>query len=156
MAHELTHILWAMLFGGRAKKLEVSGSGGKVLINRSNFLISLAPYFFPLYTMFFMVIYLIAKIQYHPYIAFFIGASFSFHIALTLYSMKTDQSDFVEDSSLFFSLAFIYFMNIVLIALLFGVISPEKFAVKDFAVSTAKNMWGIIKFAGTGINEMLK
>ncbi|MFP4465823.1 MAG: hypothetical protein ACLFP1_02095 [Candidatus Goldiibacteriota bacterium] len=156
MAHELTHILWAMLFGGRAKKLEISGKGGKVLINRSNFLISLAPYFFPLYTVFFMIIFLIAKVQYHPYIAFFIGASFSFHIALTLYSMRTDQSDFVEDSSLFFSLLFIYFMNVLVIALLFSVISPDKFTARDFAVNVSANLWDIMKFMGNAVNEMLK
>ena len=63
MAHELTHIFWAFLFGGKAKKLEVSASGGRVLINRTNFVITLAPYFFPLYTFIFLAVYIIAKEQ---------------------------------------------------------------------------------------------
>ncbi|HPI03490.1 MAG TPA: M50 family metallopeptidase [Candidatus Goldiibacteriota bacterium] len=131
MAHELTHIFWAFLFGGKAKKLEVSASGGRVLINRTNFVITLAPYFFPLYTFIFLAVYIIAKEQYLPYIAFLIGASLSFHIALTLYSMKSAQSDFHEDSNIFFSLSFVYLMNIIVIALIFSILS-EKVAFLDF------------------------
>ncbi len=131
MAHELTHIFWAFLFGGKAKKLEVSASGGRVLINRTNFVITLAPYFFPLYTFIFLAVYIIAKEQYLPYIAFLIGASLSFHIALTLFSMKSAQSDFHEDSNIFFSLSFVHLMNIIVIALIFSILS-EKVAFLDF------------------------
>jgi hypothetical protein len=48
--HELTHALWAWLFGGQVKKMKVSSAGGQVVVSKSNFLIVLAPYFFPLYT----------------------------------------------------------------------------------------------------------
>ena len=47
--HELTHALWTWLFGGQVKKMKVSSSGGHVIISKTNFLIALAPYFFPLY-----------------------------------------------------------------------------------------------------------
>src|SRR5213083_261670 len=47
--HELTHALWAWLFGGRVKKFKATSQGGHVVITRSNFFITLAPYFFPLY-----------------------------------------------------------------------------------------------------------
>ena len=45
--HELTHALWAWLFGGRVKKMKVTSDGGHVVISKTNFLIVLAPYFFP-------------------------------------------------------------------------------------------------------------
>ena len=45
--HEFTHALWTWLFGGRVKKMKVRSSGGHVLISKTNFLIALAPYFFP-------------------------------------------------------------------------------------------------------------
>jgi hypothetical protein len=48
--HELTHVLWTWIFGGRVKKMKVSSAGGQVVISKSNFVIALAPYFFPLYT----------------------------------------------------------------------------------------------------------
>ena len=37
------------LFGGEVKQMKVSSKGGHVLISKTNFLIALAPYFFPLY-----------------------------------------------------------------------------------------------------------
>src|SRR5437763_16460039 len=47
--HELTHALWTWLFGGKVKKFKASSNGGPVIVTKNNFLISLAPYFFPLY-----------------------------------------------------------------------------------------------------------
>src|SRR5213592_5032947 len=43
--HELTHALWACLFGGRVKKFKATSQGGHVVISKNNFLITLAPYF---------------------------------------------------------------------------------------------------------------
>ena len=47
--HELTHVLWTWLFGGRVTKFKATPKGGHVVVTKSNFLISLAPYFFPTY-----------------------------------------------------------------------------------------------------------
>src|SRR5258706_1741260 len=47
--HELTHALWTWLFGGRVRKFKASSEGGEVVISKNNFLITLAPYFFPVY-----------------------------------------------------------------------------------------------------------
>ena len=47
--HEVTHALWAKLFGGRvADHFHVSLEGGHVLTDRVNTWIALAPYFFPI------------------------------------------------------------------------------------------------------------
>src|ERR1051325_5540169 len=58
IGHELTHALWTWLFGGRVKKFKASGSGGHVVVTKSNFLIALAPYFFPLYAVLVVLIFL--------------------------------------------------------------------------------------------------
>lgn len=155
MTHELTHLFWAYIFGGRAKKLEVSHNGGKVLINKSNFLISLAPYFFPLYTFGFIIIYLIARIEFLPYIAFFIGASLSFHIALTLYSLKTNQADFTEDSNVFFSIAFIFLINVIIIAGILAMLSSKVDFLK-FLTNTLKGSIGIIVNVFGFVDKTLK
>ena len=125
MAHELTHALWAFIFGGKTKKLEVSSGGGRVLISKTNFLITLAPYFFPLYTFLFSVVFAIAQDRYRPYVAFFVGASLSFHLALTLYSLRSTQSDLREDSDVFFSLSFVTFMNLIVMAAILSLISDK-------------------------------
>src|SRR5438552_16436943 len=47
--HELTHALWAWLFGGRVQRFKATPDGGHVVVSKTNFFIALAPYFFPLY-----------------------------------------------------------------------------------------------------------
>src|SRR3954471_11618994 len=47
--HELTHVLWTWLFGGQVKKFKTGPTGGHVVVTKNNFVIALAPYFFPLY-----------------------------------------------------------------------------------------------------------
>src|ERR1041385_5205199 len=47
--HELTHAIWVWFFGGAVKKFKVTSDGGHVIVDKTNFIIALAPYFFPLY-----------------------------------------------------------------------------------------------------------
>jgi len=155
MSHELTHIFWAAVFGGKTRKLEVSSRGGRVMISKSNFFISLAPYFFPLYTFIIALIYFIAKEAYYSPIAFFLGASLSFHIALTLYSLRVNQSDFYEDSNVIFSVAFVYFMNVLVIALIFSMLS-EDVSFIDFIKGTVKGTYRIFTGIFMKIDEILK
>ncbi|MBW7908112.1 MAG: M50 family metallopeptidase, partial [Kiritimatiellae bacterium] len=51
LGHELTHAFWALLMGARVSRLRVTARGGSVTISKSNWIITLAPYFFPFYTM---------------------------------------------------------------------------------------------------------
>src|SRR5450432_1390693 len=67
--HELTHALWVWLMGGRVSRFRVGRDGGHILTDKNNFLIALAPYFFPLYSILVLALYgvgsLFADIQ--PY-----------------------------------------------------------------------------------------
>src|SRR5438874_13037684 len=56
--HELTHALWTWLFGGRVKKFKATSQGGHVIINKTNVLITLAPYFFPLYVVLVVLVFM--------------------------------------------------------------------------------------------------
>lgn len=58
--HELTHALWAWVFGGKIFEMKVSSEGGVVRTDKSNFLIVLAPYFFPVYVLITLLLWLIA------------------------------------------------------------------------------------------------
>src|SRR5512137_990831 len=49
VGHELTHVIWTWAFGGRVKGFRAGSQGGHVIVTKANFLIILAPYFFPLY-----------------------------------------------------------------------------------------------------------
>ena len=104
--HELTHALWTWLFGGRVKKFKASSQGGHVVVTRSNFLIALAPYFFPLYAVLVALIFLIGHWAWNwrNYLVWFhlaLGAAYGFHITLTWHILKNEQSDIAGQGYLF-------------------------------------------------------
>ena len=51
LGHELTHALWGLAFGAKVSNLKVRSTGGSVTLTKSNVWITLAPYFFPFWTM---------------------------------------------------------------------------------------------------------
>jgi hypothetical protein len=106
LGHELTHALWAWLFGGQLKKIKVSSSGGHVVVSKNNFLIVLAPYFFPLYAIIVVAIFAIGHLiwgwrNYLVYFHLLIGAAYSFHVMLTAHALKTRQTDITSQGYLF-------------------------------------------------------
>jgi len=129
VGHEMTHALFAMLFGGKVTSLHASNRGGRVTITRSNFLITLAPYFFPLYTFLALLLYGVAHAAHAQGIAldilvFVSGATFAFHVMLTLVFLGTDQTDIREHGQIF-SYPLIYLFNIVFAAFLLHVYFAE-------------------------------
>ncbi len=122
MGHELTHAFWAVLLGGRIKSLQISQAGGQVTLSKSNFFIALAPYFFPLYTFLLLPIYFISIPKYQPVLAFLIGFTLAFHVALTLHSLRDRQSD-LREVGLFFSLIFVYSMNLCVLVVVVAVVA---------------------------------
>lgn len=125
LAHELTHALFAVLSGGSIKSLQASVRGGKVVVSKSNFLITLAPYFFPFYAIIALLLYGAAlsagaHVAATNTLVALCGAAYTFHLALTLIFLGEDQSDILEQGALF-SYPLIYLFNVVFAALLVGV-----------------------------------
>jgi len=114
--HELTHALWAWLFGGRVKKFKVTAKGGHVVITKSNFLIVLAPYFFPLYVVAVVTVFALGHVllgwtRHWVWLHFLVGAAYAFHVTLTWHILQTRQSDITSQGYLFSSVV-IYLGNI--------------------------------------------
>jgi hypothetical protein len=137
--HELTHALWAWLMGGRVKKFKASSKGGHVVVTKSNFVIALAPYFFPLYAFLVVLLFVAGHWlwNWQHYVAWFhllLGAAYAFHITLTGFILQTRQSDITEHGYLF-SAVIIFLGNIFI--LLVGI--PLLAAKVD--VTTALGWW---------------
>jgi hypothetical protein len=120
-AHELTHALWGWVMGARIKKLRISRQGGSVTLSKSNFLIELAPYFFPLYTVLVILTYHLLGLffdlhVYEPFWLGLIGLTWGFHLTFTISTLLEHQPDIHENGRLF-SYALIYLMNVLGIAL---------------------------------------
>jgi hypothetical protein len=104
--HELTHALWTWIFGGQVKKMKVSSAGGHVVISKSNFVIALAPYFFPFYAVLVIVVFAVGHCFWNwtDYLVWFhlaVGAAYAFHVTLTWHALKAQQSDITSQGWLF-------------------------------------------------------
>jgi hypothetical protein len=121
LGHELTHALWGLLFGARVNHLRVSAEGGSVQLSRSNLLITLAPYFFPFYTMLLLlarwiVSFFVSPVPWPNVWLFFVGLTWSFHICFTIESLTIEQPD-VKEYGRLFSYVIIFLSNLFCICL---------------------------------------
>ncbi|HUZ06216.1 MAG TPA: M50 family metallopeptidase [Candidatus Paceibacterota bacterium] len=121
--HELTHALWTWLFGGRVKKIKVTSSGGHVVISKTNFVIALAPYFFPLYAALVVAVFAIGHWlwdwqRFFVYFHLLVGAAYAFHVTLTFHTLQTRQTDITSQGYLF-SAVVVFLGNLAV--LLFGI-----------------------------------
>jgi hypothetical protein len=105
--HELTHAVWTWIYGGQVKRFKAASHGGHVVTTKNNFVIALAPYFFPLYAILLVAIFFLGDLFWHwrrGYLTWFhllLGAAYAFHVTLTWEILKTRQSDITNQGRLF-------------------------------------------------------
>ncbi len=120
-------------------------------MSKSNFIVSLAPYCLPIYTLFILLAYLVARQKYsqaflEPLLIGAVGFTLSFHASLTLYAIRQNQPDIVN-SGPFFSLIFIVLANAWIIILLAKILFSNEISLLQFLTLTAgshKNIWQFI------------
>src|SRR5205085_8057353 len=100
-----------------------------IVTNRTNFVIALAPYFFPLYSLLAILAYGIASLfvnvaPYGQLLYAVLGITWAFHLTFTCWMIPKNQTD-LSDHGTFFSLVFIYLMNLVLLSVLLIIVSPQ-------------------------------
>ena len=150
LGHEIAHALATFICGGGVCSFRVSARGGGVLTTKSNFFIALFPYFFPTYTLFFWLVYFLFSLfrdvsKLIPHFLFLVGFSLTFHLVMTINSLKVKQTDIFKTGYLF-SVSLIYILNILLVSLILSLVF------KDFSFSaffhSALERAGDIYYAG--------
>ncbi|MFO1476047.1 MAG: hypothetical protein U1F98_05280 [Verrucomicrobiota bacterium] len=106
VGHELTHAVWTWMCGGQVRKFKAGSDGGHVVVSKSNFLIALAPYFFPLYAILVAGVYLGGNLawgwsRYAVWFHLALGAAYAFHVTLTCHILKMRQTDITQQGYLF-------------------------------------------------------
>ena len=127
--HELTHAVWALMMGGKVRGIKVTDKGGHARVTKSNFLITLAPYFFPIYCLLVILLFWAGHLVFDwtRYFGFFyilIGVSYGFHLTFTVSTLSTRQSDVTQHGWLF-AMTVIYWMNLLFLAVLFAAIATR-------------------------------
>jgi len=158
VGHELTHALFAVLFGGSVKSFQAGERGGRVTITKSNFIITLAPYFFPLYTFVAIVLHRLAVVFHIQgalgWLVFLAGATFGFHVILTLQFLRIDQNDIKEQGAIF-SYPLIYLFNVVFCALLIYILLAENMSYLIFLAGGIMKSMDMIYSAFHALFDMI-
>jgi len=117
LAHELTHAIWGALMGAEIFDINVGEDRGSVVMSKTNFLITLAPYFFPLYTVLAIICYYGLSIffdvaKYHIFWLAAIGFTWGFHLTFTISALMQHQTD-IHQHGRIFSYSVIYLFNLI-------------------------------------------
>ena len=129
LGHELLHGLTTTFFGGKVKDLKVSSEQGSIKTTTPNFIVALAPYLIPGYTIFITLVYFIASFfidvtRYYGVFMFLLGFTLMMHITYTAQSVRERQPDLFISGYLF-SISLLYIVNIIVVFLIIS------FAFKD-------------------------
>jgi len=119
--HELTHAVWTVACGGRVTKFKAGSGGGHVVVTKNNFLIALAPYFFPFYAVGVVAVFGVGHWiwNWQQYLVWFhlcLGAAYAFHVTLTMHILQTRQTD-ITQQGYFFSAVIVFLGNISVLLL---------------------------------------
>lgn len=128
--HEATHMLAAILTFHKPKgmSIEQDKGGSFTYEGKGNWLITIAPYFFPTFPLLWMVIDLFMgqKGNFEPWYIIGFGVVVGFHIAANYTQIHSEQTDFKKVGWIF-TMCFIPGANLLLIGYLWG------FALKGWA-----------------------
>lgn len=129
VGHELTHALWALLFGGRVKAFKATSKGGHVVLTKTNSLITLAPYFFPLYAALWVVGFLgvgwlLGWRRHLFWFHFGLGLTYAFHLTLTAAVLRVRQPD-LEGEGWIFSGVLIWLLHGILLLVALPFLAPR-------------------------------
>lgn len=122
MEHELTHMLFALLTFHKPVDLDVhQNKGGYFKFQgKGNWLIALAPYFFPTFPAVIMIASLIYKLMGQPvpdvYLSVF-GFMVGYHLASTILEIHPAQTDF-KTAGYIFTILFLPGVNLIVYGLL--------------------------------------
>ncbi|MEO8043961.1 MAG: hypothetical protein ABI674_03565 [Spartobacteria bacterium] len=141
--HELTHALWVWMMGGRVSRFKVGREGGHILTDKNNFLIALAPYFFPLYSILVLAIYgglsLFFNLQHYGQLLYaLVGMTWAFHLTFTCWMIPKNQTDLTDNGTIF-SLVVIYLINLLLLSALLVIASP-RITFESFGTDIVRNL----------------
>lgn len=124
--HELTHMLFAVLTFHKPKGLDINqDKGGSFSFEgKGNWLIALAPYFFPTFTFVLMVGLSIYHSLYGKNLSYELilyGVFIGYHFIVTFFEIHPKQTDFVVAGPIF-SICFIPGANLLIYGMLFAYI----------------------------------
>lgn len=153
IAHELSHAITGFLSGAVLRKIKIRKQSGFVLMDYSNLLVTLAPYYIPLYAIILSLTYFVINVffphlQLRRFFLFAIGFTTVFHIIHTIDILSGPlQDDLKESGGLIFSLCVIILLTSFSFMLVAWLVLPERMNSKIIVhtfISDQKVFYGFV------------
>jgi len=115
--HEFNHAFFTLILFGEISSFWSTPRKGGRITHRDGFtgfrriIRRLSPYFFPIYTVFILLLHSFFRYEVWRFVEFTMGFSYSFHLLCFAKDLSPQQSDFKKEG-IFFSYLFILSMNI--------------------------------------------
>lgn len=130
--HELTHAVFALMFFKKVRTLNADRRrGGLVRVEGGNFIIALAPYFFPLISFLIILIKPLVLPNYQWLLNGLLGFTLMFHLLYLFGEFHPWQPDLRENGFLFSAIVIIFF-NIFFLGLSFASLPGQWDAMGSF------------------------
>jgi Peptidase M50B-like len=125
--HELVHAIVALLCLKKVDSFNAnqSGNGHITYFGRGNILITLSPYFLPIFSIVTLGVYMVASITSNPIILILLGIVLAFEVRSFLSDTKGHQPD-LNQNGVYFSMCFIVMMNLMISSTIFYKIANKK------------------------------
>ncbi len=155
LGHELTHVVFVLLYRGKVTDFHVSVNGGYITTNKTNLIIALSPYFVPFWSVVVATVYGFVRYfadlsaEWDRLLYGLMGVTWTFHMVWTLWMIPRDQPDLRENGT-FFSLVIIYLANLLLLV---GLLCVASDAPLENAQEFARE-W--LRHAATGVDEVVR
>ncbi|MFC1849186.1 hypothetical protein ACFL27_03155 [candidate division CSSED10-310 bacterium] len=120
--HELTHLIFGLFFFYKPKVFVASDKDGMVGLYGNNFFITLAPYYFPVYSYFLLLLYPLLRPEIYPYFFALLGLTTGYHLSSKLQDFRFSQPDIMHEGRIF-SIIFCLFGSIISFGCLFFFVS---------------------------------
>jgi hypothetical protein len=125
LEHELTHCVFAIILGNRVTNLTAGVDGGKMTFTGTdNWLLTIAPYFFPTFTIGLLGLSHLGSTPFSDELLFLFGFTLAYHILSTFAETSFQQPDLQQVGLLFSSIflpgANLASYNVVLVVTLHG------------------------------------
>lgn len=144
--HELIHTVCSVMCLKGIKSFFASDAkGGEIQTSKSNFIIDLSPYFFPLVAVIFSLIKTIVVGKYYGYLILCAGIGIGLHLSSVFHDLKVEQSD-IDKNGAIFSFVIIFFLNMIFLGIIFSLLNSGYPRILEFLDDFLKNCGYLMKF----------
>lgn len=115
--HEATHVLVGLCFLSRPSYFVVSDKAGMVQMSKGNFITTLAPYWFPLFSYLALAFYPLLRVEFLSGWKVLVGLTIGYHFVSKIQDFRPSQRDIISEGLIF---SFLFSLCCAIIS--FGVI----------------------------------